>query len=450
MIETRREFLRSAAVTSIGSTLIPGRQHEPSISGLGDSSAKRLRFGVNYTPRRLWWYCWQDWNQRAIQDDLEGIAALGMDHIRAQCLWPIFEPGINVVNERAIENLYRLLEAADRYELDVEVTVLNGWMSGLSFLPAWTAPLARPQKNEDWNIFTSAAVMEAQKLLLRRIADALGQHRRFLGFDIGNELGVLMTGSNAVRQSLADQWAMEMLQACSQVAPGRFHVNGADHSHWFADFGFSRSTLANTGAATAIHSYIYFDGVLDRFSYDSPAARHLGAFEVELATAYQRDPARPVWVEEIGVGDVEMPVVAKPDFMQHAVRNLARRNNLWGITWWCSHDLDPSIGGFGQYEYTLGLLDLKNRPKPLGRQFAALAHEFRTSRPQSQTSRTALVIPDRGLSKKPWPADWTYAAAWMKLLTSGTDAAIVLESRSHDDSYLRQRGITRLIPLAST
>ena len=59
------------------------------------------------------------------------------------------------------------------------------------------------------------------------------------------------------------------------------------------------------------------------------------------------------------------------------------------------------------------------------------------------------MIPDRGLSQKPWPSDWTYASAWMKLLAAGTDAAIVLESRSRDEDYLRLRRITRLIPLAS-
>ncbi len=439
MIETRREFLQAAAALGLGNTLY-------SRPALAKSS--ELRFGVNYTPRRLWWYCWQDWNQQAVLDDLEAIAALGMDHIRAQCLWPIFQPGINVVNERAVERLHYLLDAADQSGLDVEITVLNGWMSGLSFLPAWSAPLAPPRKNESGNIFASEEMISAEHFLFRRIAASLASHRRFLGFDIGNELGVLMTGTNSATTPQADQWATQMLDLCETLAPDRLHVNGADHSHWFADFGFSRSTLANTGAATAIHSYIYFDGVLERFAYDSAQTQHLAAYEVELATAYQRNPARPVWVEEIGVGDVEMPSRAKPEFMRRTVENLARRGNLWGITWWCSHDIDPAIGGFGKYEYTLGLLDLKNRPKPLGVQFASLARELRSRRVTPATGRTALVIPEYGLSSKPWPSDWRFASAWMRQMAEGKDPAIVLESRSDEENYMRQRGITGLIPLA--
>lgn len=445
-LETRRNFLQSAAALGLAAALPTVGQTAPLVI------PGKLRFGVNYTPRRKWWYCWEDWDQQAVLDDLEGIAGLGMDHIRAQCLWPIFEPGINAVNERAIEHLHGLLEAADRCGLDVEVTVLNGWMSGLSFLPAWTAPLARPERGNNWNLFTSPEVLTAQKLLFGRIAQSAGEHRRFMGFDIGNELGVLMTGANAVSAPQADAWAKAMLATCSELAPKRFHVNGADHSHWFADFGFSRAALANTGSATAIHSYIYFDGVLDRFAYDSPQARHLAIYEVELATAYQLDPARPVWVEEIGVGDKEMPVPAKPDFMRHTVHNLAEAGNLWGITWWCSHDIDRGIHGFNDYEYTLGLLDLKNHPKPLGTVFSELARELRSSRVEAETARTALVIPDAGLTARPWPSDWRYASAWMRLMAQGRmqgkRPAIVLESRAGDAGYLWGRGIAELIPLS--
>ncbi len=42
----------------------------------------RHRFGVNYTPSRNWWYCWNDWDADPIKRDLDAIAALGADHLR--------------------------------------------------------------------------------------------------------------------------------------------------------------------------------------------------------------------------------------------------------------------------------------------------------------------------------------------------------------------------------
>jgi endo-1,4-beta-mannosidase len=209
----------------------------------------KVRFGVNYVPRKHWWYCWLNWDRQSISDDLEAIAALGMDHIRIQCLWPYFQPGINYINDVVLERLRILLDCADRAGLDVEVTVLNGWMSGLSFMPPWVAPLAN-----DRNIFRDAEVIAAEKLLFRRIAERIGNHPRFLGFDLGNEIGCLM-GMNPVTQTEADTWANEMFAYCYQVAPGRFHVNGVDHSSWFSDFGFTRENLATAGSASIVHSY---------------------------------------------------------------------------------------------------------------------------------------------------------------------------------------------------
>jgi hypothetical protein len=196
-----------------------------------------------------------------------------------------------------------------------------------------------------------------------------------------------------------------------------------------------------------VHSYIVFDGVLERYKYSDPASLHLAEYEIELAYAYHADPNRRVWVEETGIAPGEVPESYLPEFMGHSVRNMVATGKAWGITWWCSHDMDPAIKGFDKMEYVLGLLDLQNKPKPMGRKFAELAAELRRSRPEPAQRKTALVIPDRGLSTKPWPPDWKFASPYMKLIDRGISPAIVLESRSKDEDYLRSRGISDLIPL---
>jgi endo-1,4-beta-mannosidase len=441
---TRREFVKASVLGSAAA--IASHASLAADALVSSSTPGAPRFGVNFVPRKHWWYCWLDWDQQAIADDLSGVAGLGLDHIRIQCLWPYFQPGVSNVSEHALANLHSLLDAADSAGLDVEVTVLNGWMSGLCFIPPWVAPLADPWNNKSGNIFTDRRVIDAEKLLFKKIADTIGGHRRFLGFDVGNELGVLMTpSSNPVSTAAADAWATEMLGYCDEIAPNKFHVNGVDHSHWFNDFGFSRENVATTGHASVVHSYLEFDGVLERYKYSDPAALHLAEYEVELAYAYQTDLSRRVWVEETGVGNKEMPESYKPEFMDHNVRNIMSTGKAWGVTWWCSHDIDPSIKSFDRYEYGLGLLDLENKPKPLGKKFAELADEFKRSRPEAVPRKTALVIPDRGLSTTAWPPDWKYATPYMNLIDRGVIPAIVLESRSKDEDYLRARGITDLI-----
>jgi len=443
---SRRTFLGQAAAASTA-TLLASTTSAKALQAV--LPPQKLRFGANYVPRKNWWYCWLDWDLQPIVEDLHVIASLGLDHIRIQCLWPFFQPGISNINERALANLHALLDAADGAALDVEVTVLNGWMSGLSFMPPWVAPLVKPDDKTKGNIFTSPAVIEAEKLLFSRIAETVGSHRRFLGFDIGNEMGVLMTpNNNPVTTKDADAWATGMLHFCDQVAPGKFNILGVDHSHWYNDYGFTRPVLANTGHASIVHSYIYFDGVLDRYKYNDAACAQLAAYAVELAYAYQDDLRRPVWVEEIGVSSKECPLDYQPTYMENAVRNIAATGKAWGITWWGSHDIDPADKSFDHYEYELGLIDQQNKPKPLGKKFAQLAAELRRS-PQSVAPRTtALVIPEFGLSKDAWPPDWKFAAPYMKLIDRGIIPAIVLESRIHDEAYMKQRGITELVTLA--
>jgi hypothetical protein len=208
-------------------------------------------------------------------------------------------------------------------------------------------------------------------------------------------MGVLMqAGNNPVATKDADVWAIDMLQYCDKVAPGKFNILGVDHSHWYNDYGFTRHMLANTGSASIVHSYIYFDGVLDRYKYNDAAAAHLAAYAIELAYAYQDDLRHPVWVEEIGVSSKECPLDYQPKYMEDAVRNIAATGKAWGITWWGSHDIDRADKSFDFYEYELSLIDQQNRPKPLGKKFAELAAELRRT-PQPVAARsTALVIPE--------------------------------------------------------
>jgi hypothetical protein len=440
----RRDFLAGAmaGAAGLGLQAREGRGPRRWEGGPGSARAGRPRFGVNYTPSKRWWYSWLDWERESIARDLRAVAALGLDHVRIQCLWPVFQPHINYVSETAVRRLGELLDAADAAGLDVEVTVLNGWLSGYAFTPAWVEP---KWKGEKRNIFTDPEIVEAERLLFKTIAEEVARHPRFLGFDLGNELGVLQQRDYPVGTAEADRWAREMLSYCEELAPGRFHVNGVDHTHWFANFGFSRDGLANTGAATVIHAYILFTGASERYGYQGVGSLHLAEFCVELARAYQRDPARPVWLQEFGASAEWMPAAYVPEFAERTIRNAATCEGLWGFTWWCSHDLNPRLKGFAKLEYDLGLLDADNRVKPAGRLVAQLAGEFRRRPPEPLPRPVALVVSDEMLSSKPYPPQWTMAKPFMDLVAQRVRPAIVLESRLGDAAYLTARGIKEFV-----
>ena len=441
---TRRDLVKAGVVGL--AALVPAVNFMKAAAPAATAAAGRgLRFGVNYVPRKNWWYGWLDWDGQAVREDFEAIRELGMDHIRIQCLWPVFQPGINYVSSEALERLHELLDLAQSAQLDVEVAVLDGWLSGYAFMPAWVTPLATDTSH---NVFIHPEIIEAEKLLFTAIGRSVGGHQRFLGFDLGNEIGVLqeMAGLNsAVTPEQADRWATTMLAYCLEICPGKFHVNGVDDSHWFSDIGFSRENLGRTGSATVVHCYAYWTGALDHYRYDDAGNLHLAEYMVELARAYHRDPQRAVWVQEVGTSEEWMPEAYMPEYASKLLQNAAECQRVWGFTWWCSHDINPAMKGFLSLEYGLGLLDQRNRMKPLGKALSGLFTEWRKHPPAEIARPVALVIPDRGLSKKSGSADWSLATQYMDLVKGGVRPAIVLESRVDDKGYLQSRGIEELI-----
>jgi endo-1,4-beta-mannosidase len=441
---SRRNFIKSSLITAAGAALSSAMPQTLAAQPVS-SSPSPLRFGVNYIPRKNWFFSWQDWDAQSVAEDLLAVRDLGMDHIRAHCIWPFFQPGISYVSERLLENLNSLLESADRAGLDVELTVLTGWMSGISFMPGWTAPNARA----DRNIFTNPEILEAEKLLFTRMAQTIGAHKRFLGFDLGNELAVLLSRGNPATVEQMDAWTTEMFRHVNTIAPGKFHVNGVDHEVWWSDIAFSRQNCGTQGAASIVHLYAFFNNSLKRFGYTGVGTMHLLEYNVELAYAYHTDLSRRVWVEETGASLEGRPESYMADYARQVLENAADTGVLWGVSWWCSHDIDTSIKGLhGPREYTLGLIDQENQVKPMGRILSKLAEELRGKTFSSTQRRTALVIPDAGLSTDPNPPDWTYATPFINLLQGGKKPCIVLESRSTDEGYLRSRGVTELISIA--
>ena len=103
--------------------------------GVGDSrpitqgrslALDRHRFGVNYTPSKNWWFCWNEWDAGSMKRNLDAIAALGADHLRILLIWPYFQPNPKWVSPLHLERLDQLLTLMGERNLDAVVTVFTG------------------------------------------------------------------------------------------------------------------------------------------------------------------------------------------------------------------------------------------------------------------------------------------------------------------------------------
>lgn len=385
------------------------------------------RFGLNYTPSRVWWDLWQSFDAKRVNHDFAQIASLGVDHIRVQLLWSVFQPTAKGADPAMLEKLHTMLELADKHDLDVCTSVITASLSGLYFVPDWA-------NGRDW--ISTPALVDAQVDYIRDLGRAVGSHKRLLGFDLGNEnLGQAPDRSAAHLRN----WATTLIHASHKYAPGKIHTvspNGV-FSVPFPDI------VASVGALSVIHPWCFIEGSVSKTGEVGFATGHHAEFNVQHIRsfhAFDAGPRRRVWVQEIGAPQVNfyrrrvIPPQYAAEWIEFTVRNLLTSEDLWGITWWCSHEIDPVLhkGRFHPPEYTLGLFDYRGRLKPGGRRFAAMIDDYQAGRLAGPVARPMAVVGSR-------------APVFNTVESTGSPAAIVQPDRINDAAYLARRGITTLI-----
>ncbi|WKD32204.1 glycoside hydrolase 5 family protein [Streptomyces xanthophaeus] len=418
-----------------------------------------LRFGANYTPARGWFHHWLDFDLAEVRADLDSIAALGLDHIRVFPLWPVFQPNRTLIRPRAVEQLVALADAAAEHGLDVNVDGLQGHLSSFDFLPAWTRTWHRR------SIFTDPDVVAGQEEYLRTLAAALADRPNFLGMTVGNEInqfsGPPHPDPDRITPDQAARWLERMLAACEAGAPGRLHLHAEYDAAWYQDgHPFTAAQAARLGGATAVHSWV-FNGTAQRHGRSGTATEHHAAYLIELSKAWALDPHRPVWLQEVGAPAPLIPPEHAARFTEATLANALDCPDLWGVTWWCSHDVSRELADFPELEYGLGLLGNDRRTKPAGAAVSRIAARWRGRAHRPAPRSTALAVDIGGDAGEVAGADAGGAAgapgrsvcapggaffeAWASLTAQGVRPAVVLAERAADPAHLAARGITEVL-----
>ncbi|MEX2982803.1 glycosyl hydrolase [Streptomyces sp. C36] len=407
-----------------------------------------MRFGVNYTPTRGWFHHWLDFDLDDIRADLDSIATLGVDHIRAFPLWPLFQPNRALIRPRAVEQLTLLVDAAGERGLDVGVDGLQGHLSSFDFVPSWTTTWHRR------GLFTDPDVVEAQAAYLTALARALADRPHFLGMTVGNEFnqfsGPPHPDPDRIGPAQADRWLRRMLDACEKGAPGRAHLHASyDAAFHDGTHPFTPAHSARLGAMTAVHSWV-FNGTAQRHGPGGAATVRHAAYLVELSKAWATDPRRPVWLQEVGAPAPHIPPERAAEFTEATIAAAADCPDLWGITWWCSHDVDRALADFPELEYGLGLFTNDRRIKPAGEAFSRGVRRWREEDPPGPAPRRTALAVDAG-DEETAPAravcapGGAFFEAWTRLAADGVRPAVVLAQRAHDAGHLAARGITEVL-----
>lgn len=359
----RRDFVAGGAAA----VLAARRRAFPWGQAAGSARAgldlKRHRFGVNYTPSRNWWFCWNDWDASAIERDLDAIAALGADHLRILLVWPYFQPNPTWVSPAHMERLDQLVSLMGQRRLDALVTVFTGQLSGWFFLPPFLP-------NQGADFYRSEKMWAAQELFVRELARTLKPHGNVIGFDFGNELNTCWKA----QPRDGDAWMARMFALMNEAMPGHLHVNGVDHHPWFETDTFSPGALA-AAPFPVMHCYPHWTEAQKYGGPMDPPSVKLLAGMAALIRSYAGSQQKPVFAGEFNTCILDLPEKGQAAWLEKAVTAAIDEGVSW-FTYWDSNDVDRKYQ-FDPVEYTLGLLTNDGRVKEQGRVFKQLAEAYR-------------------------------------------------------------------------
>ena len=228
---------------------------------------------------------------------------------------------------------------------------------------------------------------------------------------------------------------------------------------WYDDAQpFGPEHAADHGDATVTHSWVFNGSAALHGALGAGSVRH-GEYLLQLAAAWNRDAARPNWLQEVGAPTNVVDPADAAAFTEQTIRHVLDAQQVLGVTWWCSHDVARSLADFPELEYDLGLFTNDGRLKPVGEAFAALARAEHTRDAPAAPPATALVLDDvltDGTDHHGTRADCApggrFAAAWLALAEAAPDGRgpqVVLRSRLSDTALLADRGIDRCVDVPS-
>ena len=405
-----------------------------------------LRFGANYTPSANWMHSWMSLDLDSIRRDMAGLAELGLDHVRIFPLWPVLQPNRTLIRAEAVADVRAVVDVGAEFGLDVTVDVIQGHLSSFDFIPSWLYTW------HNKNMFTHPEALSGQVALIERLGAELGDAKNFLGFTTGNETNQFSSSAHPspwpVTTAEAANWITSLLDAAGASAPRQEHVHSEYDAAWYLDgHGFTPALAARLGAMTTVHSWI-FNGTAQRFGGRSQAAERHAEYLIEVSRAFATDPHRRTWLQEVGAPSNCLTAEEMPGFLEATIRNAARTENLWGVTWWCSHDVSRSLADFPELEYSLGLIDQSGAAKPIGRRFAEIIPELRERRDVPVRGLGIVVevdAADTPVSRGALAPGGAIFDAWRSACADGVDAAFITSTDAADASVRARRGITELV-----
>lgn len=340
--------------------------------------SERFMLGCNYWASHAGTDMWRNWDEEVVDNDIKVLSQFGIKYMRVFPLWRDFQPAEpyyrvygslyehRLQKDRKSDNEYfidtimierfeKLCRIAQKYNVQLIVGLITGWMSGRLFVPP-----ALYNKN----IITDPVSTMLQQKFVKGFVTKLKNEESIYAWDLGNECNCLESG---ISREQAYTWSAMITNAIKAADNTRDIISGM---HGLSCDGAWR--IKDQGEIVDVlttHPYPYWvpHCRMDRIN----SIRTL--LHATAQTKFYADIGKkPCFAEEIGtMGPMVCSDNIAADFMRvNLFSNWA--NDSKGVMWWCANEqshLDNPPFDWLMCERELGMLNSDMTPKPVLQEF---------------------------------------------------------------------------------
>lgn len=336
----------------------------------------RFFVGCNYWASHAGTEMWANWDEAAVEQDLERLSRANIRVLRIFPLWRDFQPlrmhyaasgepremrlreqplpfteeGQAGLDPTMLQRFRRFCDIAEKNHIKLIVGLITGWMSGRMFVPE--AFLGR-------KLISDPLVVRWQLRFVRYMVTHFREHPAIAAWDLGNECNCM----EAVTRDVAFTWASQISNAIRVADPHKPIVSGM---HGLLPEGvWTPKDQAEALDILCTHPYPIFtphcdtDPINEMKSPLHPTAESI---------LYGSLGGKPCFIEEAGTLG---PMIADEEVAQAYIRTAmfsAWAHDLRGFVWWCANEqshLGHTPYDWNSVERELGLFRLDGSKKPV-------------------------------------------------------------------------------------
>lgn len=333
--------------------------------------------GVNYWASHVSLKMWQNWDAAVVEKDFQALSNAGIKILRVFPLWSDFQPlksllgwGSEIreiryedsyasedrklnceeqLNKKCMDEFTQLCDLAKKYNFQLIVPLITGYMSGRNFFP--DAFVGR-------NVITDPLCIKYEVKYVQAFVDEFKNRDEIIAWELGNECNCMAKIDNAYQAWL---WTNTIVSAIKLKDKTRPVISGM---HGLCCGGAWNLDTQETCDMLTVHPYPLFtagcaaDGLIS-----SRAITH----SVAEQTMYSDLTGKPCLIEEIGtLGEIYGDEETAADFIRANLWNGWANNGL-GLIWWDAFDQDFSYAPYEwvDCERALGMFKAGHKPKLL-------------------------------------------------------------------------------------